>query len=286
LLRYRLTLFQVLLIFFLRNKVGLAADCRVKNTPTPQLASKLPFIEIMMFRKRIVQLSTIILLAVILALVLSFILRGNDTPDRPDHAPKSFTFFGVGADTLFSKVLRKELGDKLGSEAIEYRSIIDLETNFKGFLERFFPDLNTLNQRLNYPAGERVDHNTVKLMYRYAQKKDVPFHYIELLFSNYTRKPLLIKIESEKDVSEIINSIKKKYGQPVAIDWQKDNGRSMLWENKRDILLTSVATDRRGDPVYHITIYYYDNLKELVNTEKKERRLREEKKKQAGKKAF
>ena len=239
-----------------------------------------------MLANRIVQLSAVILLVVIMVLVMTFIMRGNDKPDRPEQVHKSFTFFDVGENTLFSKVLRKDLGDKLGSEAIEYRSIIDLEINFKGFLERYFPDLNALNRRLNYPAGERVEHNTVKLMYRYAQKKDVPFHYIELLFSNYTHKPLFIKIASKKDMSEILDSIQKKYGQPVTIDWQKDSGRSMHWINKRDILIASVAPNRRGDLVYHITIYYVENLEELLNTEEKERRLREEKRKQAGKTAF
>jgi len=235
---------------------------------------------------RIIQLSAVILLVVIIVLIMIFIMRGNDKPDRSEQIPDSFTFFEVGANTLFSKILRKELGDKLGSEAIEYRSIIDLEINFKGFLERYFSGLNALNQRLNYPAGERVEHNTIKLMYRYAQKKDVPFHYIELLFSSYTHKPLFIKIVSKKDVSEIIDSIQKKYGQPVAIDWQPDSGRSKHWINKRDTLIVSIATDRRGDLVYHITIYYYDNLEELLDTEEKERRLREEKRKQAGKAAF
>jgi hypothetical protein len=123
-------------------------------------------------------------------------------------------------------------------------------------------------------------------MYRYARKKDVPFHYIELLFSDYTHKPLFIKIASKKDVSGIIDSIRKKYGQPATIDWQRDSGRSMHWINKRDILIVSIAADRRGDLVYHITIYYFDNLEELLATEENERRLREEKRKQAGKAAF
>ena len=205
-----------------------------------------------MITNRIVQLSAVILLGVIMVLVLIFTMRDNSNSDRSEQVPKSFTFFEVGANTIFSKVLRKELGDKLGSDAIEYRSIIDLEVNYKGFLERYFPDLDALNRQLNYPAGERVEHNTVKLMYRYAQKKDVPFHYIELLFSNYTFKPLFINIFSKKDVSEIIESIQKKYGQPLTINWQSDGGRSMHWINKRDILMVSIATDRRGDPVHHI----------------------------------
>ena len=41
--------------------------------------------------------------------------------------PDSFTFFDVGANTLFSKPLRDQLGERLGSVAIEYRSIIDLD---------------------------------------------------------------------------------------------------------------------------------------------------------------
>jgi hypothetical protein len=89
-----------------------------------------------MISNRIVQLSAVILLVVIMVLVVFFTMRSNDKSDRSEQVPKSFTFFDVGANTLVSKFLRKELGDKLGSEAIEYRSIIDLEVNFKGFLER------------------------------------------------------------------------------------------------------------------------------------------------------
>ena len=239
-----------------------------------------------MTRKRIIQLIAVIFSVVAIVVVISLILRGNDKPARSSQVPLSFTFFDVGADTLFSKALRKELGEKLGSEAIEYRSIIDLEINFKGYLEKYFPDLATLNRRLNYPPGERVEHNTVKLMYRYAQRKNVPFHYIEFLFSNYTHKPLFIKIESAEDVTEIINSIQEKYGQPKVIDWQRDNGRSRHWINRRDTLIASIASDRRGDPVYRITIYYFDNLTQLLDTEEDERRSREEETKKAGKKAF
>ena len=106
----------------------------------------------------------------------------------------SFTFFNLSKQSILSKSVRSDLNQKLGRDATEYRSIIDLDINYYGFLQKYFPSLYELNQNLNSPAGERIEHNTVKLMYRYARKENIPFDYVELVFSNYSQHPLLFRI--------------------------------------------------------------------------------------------
>jgi hypothetical protein len=122
----------------------------------------------------------------------------------------SFTFFDLGKQSTLSKSVRNDLNQRLGRDAIEHRSIIDLDINFYGFLKRYFPSLYELNQNLNFPPGERIEHNTVKLMYRYTRKKDIPFDYVELVFSNFSQQPLLFRINFQKDEANIIQTLKTK----------------------------------------------------------------------------
>ena len=193
------------------------------------------------------------------------------------------TFFDVGADTVFSDALRDRLRKSLGPDAIAYRSTIDLEFNAKGFLQRHFPILQDLNQRLNMPVGERVEHDTVKLMYRYAVKENLPFSYVELVFSNITGKPLFIQVRS-RDLSDIIRTLEEKYGSPQAIDQSTDEGRFFFWSDHQDVLLVSIIPTWRGDKEYRLVIYYVDNLEKLVAVEEKERR--QEERRRTGEKIF
>ena len=199
---------------------------------------------------------------------------------------ESFTFFDIGRTTKFSDQVRDELGEKLGRDAIERRDTLDLEINYQGFLKKYFPSLNALNQQLNFPPRERVEHNTVKLMYRYAQKQNVPFDYVELVFSDYTQTPIMFKIHFKKDESNIIDTLKKKYGNPKTIDWKENNGQSMYWEKDADILIASLVPDQFGHHEYQINIYYVDNLKQLIDTEKKEKEEKERQREKTGKTAF
>ena len=198
----------------------------------------------------------------------------------------SFTFFDLGTHTQLNRQVRKDLKKKLGRDAIENRSIINLEINFRGFLKKYFPNLDNLNQRLNYPPGERVEHKTVKLMYRWAQKQNVPFEYVELVFSDYTKRPLLFKIIFRKDEAGIVETLKTKYGRPQLIDWNEENGNSMFWQKNMDHLIVSLVPDQFGNPEYQIVIYYLDNLNQLIAAEKEERDKKEAQRAQSGKKAF
>jgi hypothetical protein len=235
---------------------------------------------------RKIQISAIVFVILCIIGLIVLIVAREDKNEFATSGLKSFTFFDIGANTTFSKDLRKVLSDKLGTDAIQYRNLIDLEINFRGFLKRYFPELHELNQRLNYPPGERVDHNTVKLMYRYFKKKEAPFHYVELMFANHSNKPLFIKIMLKKDSSAIIDAIERKYGQPLTIEWKDGVGRTEYWKNDRDYLIASIAPNRQDRLEYQIMIFYVDNLQELVNREEKERRQREEQRRQAGEIAF
>ena len=215
----------------------------------------------------------------------------SDSREPAEEAPpqadtESFTFFDIGRTTKFSEKIRDDLRQKLGRDAIERRSILDLEINYRGFLKKYFQQLDDLNHQLNFPPRERIEHNTVKLMYRYAQKQNVPFDYVELVFSNYTKTPIFFKIHFKKDEANIVETLKNKYGNPNIIDWKENNGQSMYWEKDGDFLIVSLVPDQFGKHEYQIVIYYVDNLKQLIHTERKEKEAKEQQRAKTGEKAF
>ncbi len=219
----------------------------------------------------------------------AFLVTGCSSEEKTSpHAPSTegFTFFDVGAETLFSDGLRERLRGSLGADAIEKRNIINLEVNWKGFLKNYFPDLHQLNLRLNSPPGERIEHDTVKLMYRYARNKDLPFNYVELVFSNRSGRPLFIHLYSRKDINDIFRTLEDKFGQPMRVDLPPDNGRAMYWQDEKDLLLATVAPTRRGDELYRIVIYFSGNIEDLVAVEEKERREKEDSRRRTGERAF
>jgi hypothetical protein len=237
-------------------------------------------------RKRTDSPLAAVLLGSILALFVFACSSEEKVSTGKQSRPDSFTFFDVGGATLFSKPLRDQIGERLGSVAIEYRSIIDLDVEGKRLLPQYFPEMAELNARLNSPLGERIEHKTIKLMYRYAGRKNLPFSYVEFMFSNYTKRPLFIKIESKKDIADIIKTLEEKYGQPQMIPPKETADRILYWKNNRDVFVVAVFPNRRGDLEYRMMIYYFNNLEELLATEEQERKALEEKRKSAGRSAF
>lgn len=212
---------------------------------------------------------------------------GEEQPTQPSPIhTEGFAFFDVGETTQFSDALRERLKKSLGPEAIEYRNIINLEVNSKGFLENYFPELHQLNLRLNTPLGERIEHNTIKLMYRYARNNDLPFDYIELVFSKHTGKPLYIHIYSRKDITDVFRTIGDKFGEPSKIDLPQATGQSIYWIDKKNVLLVTMTPTRQGNQLNRLMIYFSENIAELVSIEEKERREKEEGRRRAGERAF
>jgi hypothetical protein len=222
--------------------------------------------------------------------LMSIALAGCSSEEPPlsqdTLPPEGFAFFDVGEKTQFSDALRERLKKSLGPVAVENRNIIDLEVNWKGFLKQNFPELHRLNLRLNTPLGERVEHNTIKLMYRYARNNDLPFDYVEFVFSKPSGRPLYIHIYSHKDITDVFRTIEDKFGEPKRINLPQETGRSIYWVDKKNVLLATIAPVRRGGQLYRLMIYFHDNIETLVSMEEKERQEKEKGRRRAGERAF
>ncbi len=197
----------------------------------------------------------------------------NELPEKDETGgkPRSFTFFDVGANTRVTETLRETLRDRLGSDAIETWTTVNLEILYKNFIQEYLPEIYKLNRQLNGDAGQRIEHNTIKLRYRYIPQGNYPFDYAELLFSNYSQKPLYCEIWSKKEGKGIMDVLKKKYDNPGRIDMDGEQKFSLIWQYKGDILVYSNTPDRFGNPGYHIIIYYVDNIEQLLQREKTEK---------------
>lgn len=212
----------------------------------------------------------------------------TDTSKEPPQptTKEGFTFFDIGSNSLLTNQVRKQLEGRLGSEAIERRTTIDLSIHSPDFLKNYFPHLHDLNKKLNWPPRERVEHNVTKLMYRYADKNKLPFSKVELFFSDYTTNPLFFRIHAGPKGEPILQTLKKKYGPSVEIQWSQHNGKTFFWQKQKDVLTVSLSRNRYDRPEYLFCIFYVDNLEGLLEKERIERKVREEKIKDAGKIAF
>jgi len=200
--------------------------------------------------------------------------------------PESFTFFDVGRNSRFSDSLRRELTSKLGNDALERRSIIDLESNYRGFLAAHLPELEALNLRLNHPPGERVDHEVVKLMYRYARQKNAPFNYVELVFDPHSGAALIFRIRFKADETGLVDSLRAKHGPPQTIAWDRENGHSLIWRKEGDVLMVSLVPDAFGGIDHHVTIYFKENLGRWAEFEEAQKKSKSKEKSPAGPAAF
>ena len=227
-------------------------------------------------------------------IIIMFILLSVSCGDKeetgpprpaPEH-PDSFTFFDIWKSTIISYYVRESLNKTLGDDAIERRNVLDLEINYKGFLKEYFTDLDKLNKKLNSPLGERVEHNTVKLMYRYMQNKTVSFDYVELVYSEYTRRPVLIKIHFKKDGLNTIETLKQKYGAPESINWGGETSKSLYWKKSNDLLILSFVPDQFGKPKCQIIIYFKNALEKLLKDEQEEKEKTRREQTKSGKTAF
>jgi len=212
--------------------------------------------------------------------------KESATDQTVPEPSESFTFFDLGANSRLSEKVRDDLDQRLGHAAVAHRGVIDLEINYDGFLKQYFSVLYELNQALNFPPRERIEHNMVKLMYRYARKKNAPFDYVELVFSNYAQVPLLFKIDFKKDEANIVQTLKSKYGEPRLIDWKANGGRSLYWEKNNDFLIVSMVPDQFGEPEYQIRFFFVNNINALLENERAEKEKELGQRTQSGKKAF
>jgi hypothetical protein len=193
---------------------------------------------------------------------------GGDSPEPAAPAgPESFTFFDIGRHSRFTDSLRRDLQQKLGDDAVERRSIIDLEGNYPGFLAAHLPELDALNLRLNHPPGERVDHDVIRLMYRYARQRNAPFDLVELVFDGRFRSPLVFRFRFKADETGLIAALQDKHGPPQVIAWDRENGQSLIWRRHADVLMASLVPDAFGGVNHQVAIYFTENLNRWVEFE-------------------
>lgn len=226
---------------------------------------------------------------IIMFIFLSVSCGDKEETGPPPPAPTpadSFTFFDIGKNTIISGNVRESLNKTLGDDAIERRNILDLEINYQGFLKEYFADFDKLNKQLNSPLGERVEHNTVKLMYRYMQNKNVSFDYVELVYSGYTQRPVLIKIHLKKNGAKTLETLKQKYGAPERINWDGETSKSFYWKKSNDLLIQSFVPDQFGKPKCQIIIYFKNALEKLLEDEQTEKEKTRRERTKSGKTAF
>lgn len=231
---------------------------------------------------------TALLLLLALSLLPALLNGCDDQPAAPPAVaePEGFTFFNLGGSSVLTDDVRDDLEDRLGPYATETRSIIDLEVNYRGFLKQHFPGLHKLNRRLNAPFGERVEHATRKLMFRYARKKKAPFDKVVLIFSGQSQTPLLFSIQMPKEGQETLAALTEKYGPPEDVTWGEEGARTLFWRKGADVLMVTVRSNTFGQPEYHIMIYFADNLAALIQSEQETVRQRQEQIQERGVKAF
>jgi hypothetical protein len=230
-------------------------------------------------------------LVCMVAILISAYLPLGCSRDEPRSQNKpsgteGFTFFDLGANSQYSHSVRQDLRQKLGSDAISQKNTMDLSIHYPGFLEEHFPALAELNQRLNWPPRQRVEHDTTKLVYRYARKQNTPFTYVELFFSDDTRKPLLFRITAGPEGAAIVDTILKKYGPPQEFEWGQREGRTLFWEKGRDVFVVSSFRNHLDNLEYLLCIYFVDNLEEMLRAEEARRFAEEERIRKTGKSAF
>ncbi len=236
--------------------------------------------------------------------IIGFLIFGNNEGDDKKYIPitsnkastelrpEGFTFFDIGANSTYTFEMGEKLEDRLGAGVFETKGLIDLTIRYREFFETHFPELFRIHMQLNDKTGARVEHNIIKLTYRYAQRKDTPFFYVELIFSNDSKKPLFFRIKSKKEGADIVDTLKKKYGKSIEInpsgeiDPSGKDDTLLVWKKDKDYLVIWLTKDRFGDPEYHIMIYYVENIEKLIAIEKEEKRRQAETKKKAGQTAF
>jgi len=242
------------------------------------------------FAAKKIMIASAILGSVLLVILLSILFRSPDKTATVSSADllgapvKGFSFLDLHADSILTDDVRNRLKEILGSEAIETNTVLDLELHYPGLLERYFPALYQLNKQLNYEGSRRVriEHNTTKLIYRYSKA----FHYVELFFSNDTRKPLLFRIRAKRDGSDYLATLRQKYGKPQEITWKEQRGKSLFWHRGKDVLILSLFPDQYDQPQFEIMICHVGNIENLLTEEKKEGGGRKSEQVEEGRKLF
>lgn len=205
-------------------------------------------------------------LGLLLALLSIVAGCGQDpqTASRPaggGAGGETFTFFGLGRQSVLDQAARDRLKDELGAEAVARRGLVDLEFQGPGWLARHLPDLHALNRRLNNEFRERVEYDVLTLRYNYPTRKSPAFEKVRLVFDGSSRHPLYFEILANAAGAEILRVLEDKYGPPL--DRGGEGEKVLLWEKQGDLLVVLPRINRLGQPEYLIGIYFVEAIESL-----------------------
>lgn len=207
------------------------------------------------------------------------------TPDNPMPSG-GFSFFDIDRTTVLTRELRNSLSETLGSDAIAHSTPLDLTVVDRAFLQTHLPEIAELNRGLNPPRGGRQEHNTTRLAYHRAERHQMPFRYIELVFSNLNGQPLYFIIQPTEDFADSIDALTAKYGPPRPIDSDELRFPVRIWEKDGDYLVATTIVRRNGRLTQELRIYFMDNLGLLLESEEQARRREDRHTRKAGERAF
>lgn len=182
-------------------------------------------------------------------------------PSEGEAGVETFTFFGLGRQSVLDQAARDRLKRELGAEAVARRGLVDLEFQSPGWLARHLPDLDRLNRRLNNDFRERVEYDVLTLRYNYPTRNSPAFEKVRLVFDGKTRHPLFFEILANAAGAEILRVLEDKYGPPA--DRGEGGEKVLLWEKQGDLLVVLPRINRLGQPEYLIGIYFVDGIESL-----------------------
>jgi len=193
--------------------------------------------------------------------------KSDRDPDAVSRIPDSFHFMDIGVNTVIDSNVRDRLIKALGSNAIDPKSIIDLDLKYKGFVKAYYPNLAALNQKLNINDMVRKEYPATKLTFRNTKQTGSLFNYVELTYANDSGCPLLIKMVAFKEIPDLIDTIKEKYGSPQKIPIEDGLGFSLSWQKGADALVIASFPGNYNRPEYHMMIVYANRLMQLMTQE-------------------
>jgi len=216
-----------------------------------------------MFRYRFHPLK-LLFLSCVVSLAFCGCENKETAPANPSKVPESFHFMDIGANTVMDHNVRDRLRATLGSDAVDRRSTIDLELKYSGFLKTYYPDLAKLNQRLNINDIVRKQYPATRLTFRNTRQRNAIFDYVEFIYDHASGCPVLVKMIAKKEIPELIETVKDKYGPPEQIPISEGKSWSLSWRKNKDMFVIARIIGRYDEPEYHMLIVYTNRLEQLL----------------------
>ncbi len=179
-----------------------------------------------------------------------------------DAGERGFSFLELGADSIFTRKTRNMLTDRLGPDRMEAWTPIDLVGPDARFFSELFPEVVRMNRVMEFAGGTLAGKKTLKVTYRYARNKKLPFHMIRLAFLEHTKKPLFFRAKSKGEGTVFPGLLEEKYGKPALFEGEGVAYR--YWNSEDEILMVAGRKDRYGKDEYHIAIYFLDSVRALA----------------------